>query len=126
MGAVSPPVSPSQAAKVCHEANRAYCESLGDFTQAAWEAAPEWARRSAVNGVRFHLADPSATPERSHENWLEEKRAEGWKYGPTKNPETKEHPCFMPYDGLPVAQRVKDSLFKAIVDVLRPHIATDQ
>jgi hypothetical protein len=31
-------------AKVCHETNRAYCETLGDNSQPPWEEAPENAR----------------------------------------------------------------------------------
>lgn len=31
-----------QIAKVCHEANKAYCETLGDYSQPEWEAAPAW------------------------------------------------------------------------------------
>ncbi len=29
-------------AKVCHEANRAYCQTIGDNSQLAWEQAEEW------------------------------------------------------------------------------------
>lgn len=106
-------------ARTCHEANRAYCSSIGDNSQPSWEDAPDWQRDSAINGVKAHWEALSAggelSPSQSHESWLEQKRAEGWKYGPTKNPETKEHPCFLPYDGLPVEQRVKDYVFAGIV-----------
>lgn len=104
-----------EIAKVAHEVNRAYCESLGDKSQLKWEDAPEWQRKSAINGVEFHLENPNSKPSDSHENWLAEKRADGWKYGPVKDPEKKEHPCFIPYDGLPKEQQVKDHLFIAVV-----------
>lgn len=105
-------------AKVAYEINRAYCEALGDTSQPAWEQAPNWQRDSAINGVRFHLDNPNASPSHSHESWLTEKAATGWKYGPVKAPEAKEHPCFVPYDELPVEQRAKDYLFRAVVHVL--------
>lgn len=107
-----------QVAKVCHEANRAYCQTIGDNSQPTWEEAPEWQRDSAKQGVKFHFAqhatgvDPS--PSASHEKWLEQKRAEGWTYGPVKDVEKKEHPCFLPYDGLPLDQRRKDYIFAAV------------
>jgi RyR domain len=105
-------------AKVCHEANRAYCQTLGDYMQPEWEYAPEWQIQSARNGVAFHLNElehgRTPAPSASHEHWLAEKRADGWKYGPVKNPETKEHPCFVPYEELPLDQRRKDYLFAAI------------
>lgn len=110
-------------ARVCHEVNRAYCASLGDRSQLAWEDAPEWQRQSAIAGVAFTLANPEAKPADSHESWLAEKRRDGWRYGPVKNAETKEHPCFVPYDELPQEQRSKDYLFQAIVRVLAPAAA---
>lgn len=105
-------------ARVCHEANRAYCLALGDASQPAWDDAPEWQRRSAVNGVRHATENPGAGPSASHESWLEEKRAAGWRYGPVKDPEKKEHPCFVPYGQLPAGQRRKDALFLAVVGAL--------
>lgn len=100
-----------QAARWCHEINRKWCELLGDHSQPSWEDAPDWQRKSAINWVEFHIANPDAGPAVSHNSWLAEKRADGWKYGPVKDPETKEHPCFVPYEELPAEQRAKDALF---------------
>ncbi len=101
-------------ARAAHEVNRAYCLALGDTSQPAWEAAPEWQRSSAVNGVSGVLNEGNG-PEQSHESWLAEKRAAGWKFGPVKDPEKKEHPCFVPYAELPASQRKKDDLFVSTV-----------
>lgn len=105
-------------AEIAHEINRTYCASIGDNSQPAWNDAPDWQRESAINGVKFHQANPDATPEASHVNWLQQKELDGWRYGPVKNPETKEHPCYMPYHDLPIEQRVKDHLFRAVVHLL--------
>lgn len=106
-------------AKIAHEINRAYCNSIGDHSQASWEEAPEWQRRSALVGVAFHIKNPDATPSASHESWLNEKYRDGWKYGIIKDVEKKEHPCFVPYCELPAEQRAKDYLFKAVCEQLR-------
>lgn len=110
----------TRVAIVCHEANRAYCLTIGDHSQPSWELAPEWQKTSAIKGVEFHIAHLSAgehpSPSASHESWLAEKRADGWKFGLVKDPIKKEHPCFMPYDGLPMEQRMKDYIFAAIVE----------
>ena len=74
---------------------------------------PSWQKTSARNGVVGALA--GNTSEQSHESWLAEKAATGWKYGPVKNSETKEHPCFVPYSDLPAAQQAKDHLFTSTV-----------
>lgn len=108
----------TEIARVAHEINRAYCCALGDLSQPAWEDVPEWQKESAINGVKFHLANPDAGPDHSHNEWLREKEAAGWKYGQVKDPEKKEHPCFVPYNALPVEQKAKDYLFRAVVHAL--------
>lgn len=105
-------------AAICHEANRMYCMTIGDSSQPTWTAAPQWQRDSALNGVNMHLANPDATPADSHLSWLKEKEAAGWKFGPVKDPDKKEHPCFVPYESLPVEQQAKDHLFRSIVHSL--------
>jgi len=112
-------------AKITHTANLALCQTQNDFSQPGWENAPEWQRSSAINGVTFHLENPDAKPSDSHDSWLKQKRDEGWKYGPVKDPSKKEHPCFVPYDELPKAQQSKDNLFRGIVHALRDFVDAD-
>ena len=102
-------------AEICHEANRAYCDAIGDDEQAPWAAAPKWQRDSAIAGVQFHMDNPDSTPEDSHKSWLAEKEKDGWTYGPEKDPVKKTHPCFTAYVNLPMEQRAKDYIFSAIV-----------
>lgn len=111
-------MTPEQIARVAHEVNRYYCQALGDMSQPVWEEAPEWQRSSAINGVHFHIMNPDASPDHSHNAWLREKEAGGWKYGPVKDPEKKEHPCFVSYEQLPVEQKAKDYLFRGVVHAL--------
>lgn len=115
-----------QIARIAHEINRAYCGSLGDTSVPAWEDASEHQRASVLAGVNMHLGDPNVTPEQSHEAWLAMKTADGWTYGPEKNAEAKEHPCMVPYAELPPEQRAKDSLFKAVVALMKPIDETRQ
>lgn len=105
-----------QIARVCHEANRAWCAANGDLSQLSWEEAPAWQRDSAILGTVGALA--GNTPEQSHESWLAEKRRTGWVFGPVKDPDAKTHPCMVTYDELPPEQRVKDHLFVAVVNAL--------
>ncbi len=109
-------------AKVAHEVNRAYCAAFGDHSQPTWDVAPQWQRDSAIAGVMFHLANPDAGPAASHESWLREKEADGWKYGPVKDPAKKEHPCYVPYNELPVEQKAKDYLFTAVIHSLKDQL----
>lgn len=107
-----------QIAKVCHQANKALCESQGDMTQVDFEDAPCWQKQSIIKGVKFNQGNPDAPARSSHDSWLEVKEAEGWKYGPVKDAEKKEHPCFISYEFLSEHHQTKDHLFKAIVAIL--------
>lgn len=106
-------------AMLCHSINAAYCQSLGDDSQPTWDDAPDWQKNSAVVGVEMHIANPDATPEQSHESWYAQKEAEGWIYGEVKDADKKEHPCFLPYDELPLEQKAKDYLFRATVHLMK-------
>lgn len=109
-------MSIEQIARVCHEANRGYCESIGDFSQVEWSKAPDWQQQSAIEGVQ--RAMEGATLEELHASWSEAKRRDGWVYGDIKDAENKTHPCLVPYDELPIEQRRKDALFLAVVNAL--------
>jgi len=102
-------------AAVAHEANRAWCVQCGDFSQPSWDKAPDWQRDSAVDGVTFLINNPLLNPIDSHNNWAAYKEAEGWEYGAVKCPEAKTHPCMVPYVELPDDQKMKDSIFHAVV-----------
>ena len=106
-------------AKICHEANKAYCATIGDDTQPSWEDAPEWQKESAINGVRFHCLNENTTPADSHNSWLKEKTEQGWSWGEIKDAEKKEHPCFTAYENLPKSQQIKDYIFKNIVEAYK-------
>lgn len=108
-------------AKVCHEANKAYCEALGDFSQPSWEDAPTWQRESARMGVELHLMGDFG-PEASHISWMKQKIEDGWTYGPTKQPDLKLHPCLVQFNQLPKEQQAKDFIFRAIVHAFKPEV----
>lgn len=105
-------------ARVCHEVNRAYCQALGDDSQLPWEIAPDWQKASALLGVKLHAEQPHAGPRASHDSWMAQKVAEGWKYGAFKDPENKLHHCIVPFDQLPREQQAKDFIFRGVVHAL--------
>lgn len=109
-------------AKICHEANRAYCQAIGDDSQHSWEDAPEWQRRCSVEQAQWHLSKKDSMPSDSHDNWLKEKQANGWIWGKEKDAELKTHPCMVPYNDLPLKQQLKDSIFLNIVRAFTDHV----
>jgi RyR domain len=107
--------NPVAIAMVAHETNRAYCRSIGDHSQVAWEDAPEWQKTSAIKGVQDLIVNPLMEPRLVHERWCEEKYRTGWSYGPVKDAKAKTHPCLVPYPNLSAQQQMKDRLFRGVV-----------
>lgn len=102
-------------ARICHEANRAFCYTQGDADHESWDNTPEDIKWSAMDGVNNLLSNPTMTPEDSHKNWIKFKESKGWTYGKEKSDIDKTHPCMVPYDQLPQFEKFKDTLFHAIV-----------
>lgn len=120
-------------AAACHSAWYAYTVlGLGEPGE-PWVSAPEWQRQSIRSAVEFwegqlpalaHLSRPAlaeALCPLSHENWTRDKLRDGWTYGEVKDADAKTHPCLVPYEDLPEAQRLKDRVvvecFLAMLDV---------
>ena len=49
---------------------------------------------------------------------MKQKLDDGWKYGPVKDAEKKEHPCLVPFEQLPKEQQAKDYLFRGAVHAM--------
>lgn len=111
-------MTPGQIAQVCHGANKAYSESIGDFSQPRWEEVPYEQRMGYVKAIEAVQENPDVTPEDQHKKWLESKEKDGWKYGEEKNTKKKLHPCMVPFKDLPPQQQLKDALFIATVIAL--------
>jgi hypothetical protein len=105
-------------ARICHQANKAWCEADGDLSQVDWEDAEEWQRESAIRGVRFALAHPDAPDSAQHDAWMADKLKDGWRHGDVKDATAKTHPCIVPFEDLPPHQQTKDRLFRAVVRAL--------
>ena len=109
-------------AELAHNVNTTYSTAKGETGHVDWEEAPVWQRETMIAGVAFLLANPNATPEETHNSWMAKKEEDGWRYGHIKDPENKFHPCMRPYYQLPLDQRVKDSLFLAVVRTLEKRL----
>src|SRR5260221_10767750 len=81
-------------ARICHETNRAWCEAIGDHSQKPWDQAEDWQRESAIAGVKFALRNCLAPESAQHDAWMADKLRAGWRYGPVKDADKKEHPAF--------------------------------
>ena len=106
-----------EIAQVCYEANRVLQRINGEEPGPSWEQAPQWMKDSVVDGVVYAM-NTSVTPEQLHQNWVDYRASNGWVYGPEKDEVAKTHPCMVSYADLPPSQRVKDRVFRSIVQTL--------
>lgn len=104
-----------RAAMAAHEANRALQIACGEDPSPHWKDAPEWMRQSSFDGALNVARTPGITPEASHANWCETRRAAGWTYGDIKSETSKTHPNLVPWDDLPPEQKAKDVAFVNVV-----------
>ena len=44
----------------------------------------------------------------THDNWVKQRLADGWRHGHNRNDLQKEHPCIVPYDDLPESEKEYD------------------
>lgn len=105
-----------EIAPVVHAAIRAYQKVLGQPTSPPWDEVT-WEKQSTLEGVQFALEDP--TPGQQHNQWMRERLAAGWKWGPLKDNDAKTNPTLVPFEQLPPAEQAKDTLLIAITSALK-------
>ncbi len=44
----------------------------------------------------------------SHDVWAKQRLSEGWRFGPRRDDQAKEHPCLVPYEQLPESEKQYD------------------
>lgn len=120
----NPPVE-SVIAPVVHEAVRAYQIVTGTPKPCVhWDEAAEWERQSTRLSVRAAL--DGVTPAEQHQQWMEQRQAEGWRWGPVRDAENKLNPALVPYEDLSEDQRRLDVLRNMIVRSLVAPIGEDE
>ena len=102
-------------AETVHEANRALCESDGDTSQTPWAQTSEDNKQTSREGVTRILSNPLLSAADIHQEWVDGKKAKGWKHGDKKCDKAKTHPSMVTYDKLPQIEKHKDQMFREVV-----------
>jgi len=102
-------------ARTVHEALRAWSAANGQQPAPAWYRAPKWMKTSTLESVEFVLEHPGADDLKQHDQWMEQKRRDGWVYGSKKDEKKKTHPMLVPFEELPEIEKRKDTLLRAVV-----------
>lgn len=105
-------------ARVIHAAIRTWSSAHGQPDMPDWDVAPQWMKDSTFASIKFVLEHPDADAGAQHVQWMEQRRAQGWSYGPVRDEVRKTHPMLVPFDQLPIMEQKKDDLVSAIVRAL--------
>lgn len=105
-------------AHVMHEAVRAWQRANGQAPAPPWSRAPKWMKDASVVSIKWRVANPNAPASAQHEQWMAQKKSDGWKFGKAKDAKKKTHPMMVPYRDLPAFEQRKDALVNAVVDAL--------
>lgn len=101
-------------ARTAHEVNRAYCRQLGEEAQPEWSLITGLERQRVRDAARGVLDGTFVSIEDQHDAWVSCRREDGWQYGPKKSLADKRSPALVPYAQLPVEQRLKGAIFRAV------------
>lgn len=114
-------LTPEDVAEITHEIIQSYKQGLGDEEPLSWLQSEPHQRENSLQGVIYHLTNPDAGPEESHQRMVTNLQMDGWQYGPEKDEVNKLHPCLVPYHELPEDSRRLDHIFLGAVNALRPY-----
>ena len=108
----------AKIAQVMHETTRAWQAANGQDPAPPWSRAPQWMKDASIASVLWRIENPSAGVSAQHDQWMAQKKRDGWKHGKIKDGAKKTHPLLVPYTKLPEVERRKDALVNAVVDAL--------
>jgi hypothetical protein len=104
-------------APVVHAAIRAYQIAIDTPSPCSpWNRATGEERESTVTSI--HAALSGVDYRAQHDQWMAQRLAAGWTWGPVRSPERRENPALVPYDDLPLASRRLDALLNSVVAAL--------
>lgn len=84
-----------------------------------WDIMPPNMRNSMIQAVTEEINNPAPSSVISHERWMHARRSQGWTYGEKYDRVNKTHPNLTDYADLPLVERDKDDMFRAMCNLAR-------
>lgn len=113
-------ISPETLAAMIHGVTSRIARPDGTVPK-SWEGISQDSRDMAVRAVESIMAGDPLTAEAGHELWMRLKIEAGWTCGPFCF-ENRTHPCIMPFDDLPISEKLKDQTWAALTELFRPYV----
>lgn len=106
-------------AKECHSANDDLMlvnNEVPNLTD--WHQMDDHTRSMNIKSVSKIIDNKYITAKDLHNEWMDNKIADGWKYGTVKNPELKTHPLIIEFEKMSDINKLKDQNF---IDIVNKH-----
>ncbi len=107
-------------AGVCHGAIRNWLSGIELADGTAWLDLEPWIRTDYIRAVSYvvdrYTLGEKTTERQLHEEWVEHRKAHGWRYGEKKCVKTRLDPVLLPWEELTEIQKLRDRLFLNIVN----------
>jgi len=112
----------TQIAKIAHEIRSVSIGLFKGKPTIAWDDLNEGVKNYILREVHYWLKNPSASASDSHNEWLRCKTEEGWSFGEENDHENKKHPSIVPYDQIPIQEKMANELIMKTVRLLSEFI----
>lgn len=100
-------------AKTCHQANKAFCESMGDNSFTDWEDSEDWVKALTIFQVRNIIANPLEPHYGSHDAYVDKVPEITWENAPEGFNKKLSR-----YEEWSIEDKTKSKMFKAIVEAI--------
>jgi hypothetical protein len=80
-----------------------------------WESLSSVTQRTKLRQVAHVINHADITPAEQHAEWHRAQLERGWTYGPGYDPEERTDPHCLPYEQLPLQQRINEAMYRAII-----------
>lgn len=98
-------------AQECHNKNNELMMMNGEEQNGNWDSLDRHTKFINLKSVIKALENPDLTAKDMHDEWMNNKIADGWKFGDVKDPELKTHPLIIDYDLMKDVDKMKDQIF---------------
>jgi len=108
----------AEVARMVHQTDKAYCESIGDYSNKNWEQAEPADKKRMEDIVQFYTDNPLAMDCSIHNVWIKAMVMDGWVKGDEFNPFTKTHPGIIKFEEIPFEQQVRATIIRRVIGTL--------
>ena len=98
-------------AQECHAKNNELMMMNGEEQRGSWETLDRHTKFITLKSVIKALENPNLTAKEMHDEWMNNKIEDGWKFGDVKDAELKTHPLIIDFELMNDIDKMKDQNF---------------